>query len=98
MEPVRGSGVTITFDDYAPRDNNLMAGELVVESLKKDVLMLEEFTQKICDAIFVKISPEKSGEDQIRLLMNVRENLLVVEKRKDEISLVVDRSECIVQV
>ena len=35
--PVRGSGVTITFDELAPRDNNIMAGQLVVQSLKQDV-------------------------------------------------------------
>ena len=59
--------------------------------------MLEEFTQKISEAIFVKVGPEKTGEDQIRLLMSIRENLLTVTKRQDEITLVVDRSECIVK-
>ena len=97
VEPVRGSDVTIVFDEFAPRDNNLMAGELVTANLKKEILMLEEFTQKISEAIFVKVSPEKTGEDQIRLLMSIRENLLTVTKRQDEITLVVDRSECIVK-
>jgi dynein heavy chain len=94
---VRGSGVTITFDEFAPRDNNLMAGEVVTDALKKDVLHLEEFTNKISDAIFVKIKTDGSGEDQIRQLMSIRENLLVVESKTSEINLIVDRSEAIVQ-
>ena len=35
VEPVRGGDVTIVFDEFAPRDNNLMAGELVTANLKK---------------------------------------------------------------
>lgn len=95
---VRGSGVIITFDDFAPRDNNIMAGELVVEATKKDVLYLEEFTTKISEAIFVKIKSEGvSGEDQIRQLMSIRENLLVVESKTAEVNLIVDRSYAVVQ-
>ena len=96
--PLRGSGMTIVFDEFASRDNNIMAGELVVSALKKDVLYLEEFTKEISDAIFVKFKDESwSGEQQIRVLMNVKENLLLIESRQVELKLLVDRSEAIVQ-
>jgi calmodulin len=43
-----GDGI-ITFDEFAPRDNNIMAGDVVVDALKKDILYLEEFVNKISE-------------------------------------------------
>ena len=74
--PVRGSGVTITFDEFAPRDNNIMAGQLVVQSLKQDVAYLEQYTNEVSDRIFVRVKDESwTAEEQIRVLMNVKEGL-----------------------
>jgi hypothetical protein len=75
--PVRGSGVLIDFDDLAPRDNNVMAGKLVVSNLKTDVQFLEEYTTEVAERIFVRVKDESwTAEEQIRVLMNVKECLI----------------------
>ena len=95
--PVRGSGVLIDFDEFAPRDNNIMAGQLVVQSLKADVAYLEQYTSEVSDRIFVRVKDESwTAEEQIRVLMNVKECLIDVQNKTPDTNLIVDRAECIV--
>lgn len=93
---VRGSGTVAEFNTKAPRDNNSMSGELVVKALKRDVEYLEKYTNEVGNGIFVKVRDDSwAPEDQIKVLMSVKETILKAESRATEISLLVDRAECI---
>ena len=95
---VRGSGTEVEFDALAPRDNNLMAGDLVIKSVKNDVMQLEKFITDLSDNIFVRVKDESwSPEEQIRVLMNVKEALIRMENRATETILVFDRCDAIVK-
>jgi dynein heavy chain len=94
--PVRGSGVTIKFDEFAPRDNNNPTGPLVQQTLKDDVAKVVDFCEEVGERIFVKIKDDGwTAEDQIRVLMSVKEMLLTVEARSTEISFTVDLCSCV---
>ena len=94
--PVRGSGVVIEFDPKAPKDNNRMSGDLVVRTVKRDIVSLQEFTDELIKTIFVRVKDDTwSNEEQIRVLMNVKEALLRAEAAATETNLLVDRCECI---
>lgn len=70
----------ICFDENAPRENNVMAGCLVVKSLQEDVNHLQRFTKDLSASIFVRVKDDNwSSEEQIRVLMNVKEALLKAE-------------------
>jgi dynein heavy chain len=56
--PIRGSGVIVEFQSNAPRENNLMAGPLVIKELKSDVNYLQKFTEKMISKIFVRVKEE----------------------------------------
>jgi dynein heavy chain len=95
--PVRGSGLVVQFDTKAPRDNNLMSGQLVIKSLKADVTHLGKFTEDLINSIFVRVKDDSwSNEQHIKVLMSVKEALLRAEDASVETTLLVDRSECIV--
>ncbi len=95
--PVRGSGVMIEFDARAPRENNRMSGNLVQTALKADIANLEKFTTATSKAIFVRVRDDSwSNEEQIRVLMNVKESLIRAQNAAEETTLLVDRSECII--
>jgi dynein heavy chain len=96
--PLRGTDTTITFDEHASRECNMMAGEIVIKSLKEDVEHLKRFTQDISSNIFVRVKDDSwSSEEQIRVLMNVKEALLRAESQSSEINILIDRSDCVVQ-
>ena len=79
--PVRGSGVTIKFDEFAPRDNNNPTGPLVQQTLKDDVAKVVDFCEEVGERIFVKIKDDGwTAEDQIRVLMSVKEMLLTISR------------------
>lgn len=42
---LRGSGTIVEFSDRAPRENNQMSGDLVINSLRADILHLQQFTE-----------------------------------------------------
>lgn len=95
--PLRGSGTIAEFDANAPRDNNFMAGSIVVGAVKADVLYLQKFAEELSSSIFVRVKDDSwSGEQQIRVLMAVKEALLRVESHSAETTLLVDRSECVI--
>jgi dynein heavy chain len=95
--PVRGSGDIIEFDAKAPRENNRMSGQLIQEALKKDIEHLERFTASTSKAIFVRVRDDSwSNEEQIRVLMNVKESLIKAQTAAKDTTLLVDRSECII--
>ena len=95
--PVRGSGVMIDFDPKAPRENNRISGNLMQNSLKKDIDSLVKFTTDTSASIFVRVRDDSwSNEEQIRVLMNVKEALIRVQKAAENTTLLVDRSECVI--
>lgn len=94
--PLRGSGVTIEFSATAPRDNNQMSGDLVINALKSDIQHLQHFTEELSRNLFVRVRDDSwSSDEQIQVLMRIKESLLLIESKGDDTSLLVDRSECI---
>jgi dynein heavy chain len=56
--PVRGSGVFIDFEASAPKENNLMTGNLVINALKADILNLKNLTDELTSAVFVRVKDD----------------------------------------
>lgn len=42
---LRGSGTIIEFSEKAPRENNQMSGDLVINALREDIVHLQQFTE-----------------------------------------------------
>lgn len=96
--PVKGSGVIIEFDKNAPRDNNIMAGELVMRRLREDIMHLQQFTQQLSEGIFVRVKDDSwTSEEQIRVLVKVKESLILMEEKTAETNLLVCRCEAIIE-
>ena len=94
--PVRGSPVTCLFEEFVSRDNNTMAGKLVLDALKQDLNFLLEFTRKANDGISAKVKDETwTNEQSVNSLVSVKEHLTLIEERQEEINLVMDRSSSI---
>ena len=94
---VKGSDVIITFDEDAPRDNNLMAGELVMRKLQGDIMSLQKLTKELTAGIFVRVKEDSwSSEEHIRVLVKVKENLIRMEDETAETNLLVVRCEAII--
>jgi dynein heavy chain len=94
---VKGSDVIITFDEDAPRDNNLMAGELVMKKLQGDIMSLQKLTKELTAGIFVRVKEDSwSTEEHIRVLVKVKENLIRMEDETTETNLLVVRCEAII--
>ena len=96
--PVRGSGVIVEFEEMALRDNNVMGGELVMKALRRDVEYLLTFTKELSDGILVRVKDDSwTIEEQIRVLVHVKEHLLRMEEETNDTNLLVDRCEAIIQ-
>ena len=94
--PLRGSGLEIQFSLTAPRENNMMSGDLVIRALKADIQHLQDFTEEMSKNVLVRVRDDSwSSEEQIQVLMRIKESLMVVEAKADATTLLVDRSECI---
>ena len=94
--PIKGSGVVVEFSVTAQRECNSLTGSLVMQALKNDIEYLQRFTQEISSSIFVRVKDESwSSEEQIRVLMNVKEALLRADTQAKDINLLVDRAECV---
>lgn len=52
---VRGSPCTIDFAEFVSRDNNTMAGKLVLDALKQDLNFLLEFSRKTSEGVQVSL-------------------------------------------
>ena len=93
---VRGSPVVCLFEEFVSRDNNTMAGKLVLDALKQDLNFLLEFTRKANDGISAKVKDETwTNEQSVNSLVSVKEHLTLIEERQEEINLVMDRSSSI---
>ena len=93
--PLRGSGVSVQFSATAPRENNQMSGELVIQSLRNDIQFLAKFTDDISKNLLVRVRDDSwSNDEQIQVLMRIKEALLLIEGKGEDTSLLVDRSEC----
>lgn len=94
---LRGSGVEIVFSTNAPRENNRMSGDLVINTLQSDVKNLQQFTEQISKSVLVRVRDDSwTTEEQIQVLMRVKESLLIIESRTEETTLIADRSNCII--
>ncbi|GMH98843.1 hypothetical protein TrLO_g14194 [Triparma laevis f. longispina] len=94
--PVRGSGCVILFEEFVSRDNNTMAGKLVLDALKQDLNFLLEFSRKTSEGIQAKVKDETwTNEQSVNSLVSVKEHLNLIEERQEEINLVMDRSSSI---
>jgi len=93
---VRGSPCTVDFAEFVSRDNNTMAGKLVLDALKQDLNFLLEFTRKTNEGVQAKVRDESwSDEQAVNSLVAVKEHLNLVAERQEEINLVMDRSSAI---
>jgi dynein heavy chain, axonemal len=96
--PLRGSGVELTFVNAtlaSDKTTNTMLGDLVIRSLKNDANFLVRTMTELSKVLFVKLNEDTwSAEDHIRVLISVKEAIVRVENNKEEIQLILDRSEC----
>ena len=66
--PLRGSGLEISFSKTAPRENNLMSGDLVIKNLREDIKYLHEFTDNMSKNVLVRVRDDSwSSEEQIQV-------------------------------
>lgn len=94
--PIRGSGTIVEFDEFASRNNNAMAGALMIRALKEDVLFARTCAKDFADRIFVNLRDQMlSDEERIRLLIGVKECLDQIEPSRDKMQLLIDRSEAV---
>lgn len=93
---VRGSGVTIEFNAKSPKENNQMTGDLMIKTLKDDIESLHRFVEEASRTVLVRLRDDSwSNEEQIQVLMRIKEALLLVESKTAHINLLVERSECV---
>lgn len=91
--PVSGSGAEVDFDELASRNNNVMAGALMIRALKEDVLALRDRATDLAARIFVRLGdPLAPPEERIQLLMGVRESIEELEPLRPEMTRLIDRS------
>lgn len=94
---LRGSNTIIEFTNKAPRENNQMAGDLVSSSLKADIAHLQKFTEEMSKTVLVKLKDDTwSSDEQIQVLMKIKEALLEIESQAEHITFLVDRAECVI--
>ncbi len=94
---LRGSGVIAEFVAKAPKENNQMGGQLVINSLKADIESLAQFTDEMSRTVLVKLKDDSwSSDEQIQVLMKIKEALITIENKTEEITLKVDRSESLI--
>ena len=96
--PVRGSGTVVEFDANAPRDNNSNTGSRVVSELRQAILTTQTFLDEMTSVIFGKCRDDNwTPDEQVKALMGIKEALLSVEKKADEINFSIDRADCIIR-
>jgi len=96
--PLRGSGTIVEFEQNAPRDNNSISGVLVIKALKADIKYLLKFATDLCNSIFVRVKDDSwTGEEHIKVLMNVKEAIMKAENKQAETNFLVDRCDCILK-
>lgn len=94
---LRGSGVVIDFNARAPRAHNQMTGDLLLNSLKKDIHELQVFLENVSKTVLVRVRDDSwSSDEQIQVLMRIKEALMLIESKFEETNLLVDRCECII--
>jgi len=71
---------------------------LVMKALRRDVEYLLTFTKELSDGILVRVKDDSwTIEEQIRVLVHVKEHLLRMEEETNDTNLLVDRCEAIIQ-
>ena len=94
--PIRGSGTVVEFSEFASRNNNAMAGALMIKALKDDVAYVRSYAKDLADRIFVNLHDRAMGdEERIRLLISVKESLDRIEPSREKIQLLIDRSDAV---
>lgn len=84
---MRGSNVVCLFEEFVSRDNNTMAGKLVLDALKQDLNFLLEFSRKTNEGITAKVKDETwSNEQSVNSLVSVKEHLNLIAERREEVS------------
>eukprot|EP01038_Epipyxis_sp_PR26KG_P005447 gene5447-7540_t len=96
--PLRGSGLVVEFNARAPRENNHMSGDLVINSLKNDISNLQKLSEDLGKVLFVRAKDESwSADEQIQTLIRIKEALVVVESKAEQTNILADRSLCIIR-
>ena len=93
---VRGSQVSVHFEEFVPRSNNAMTGKLVSLAVQQDIQTLAAFCKSVATGIQAK--PSDNGWTDLQnqaALVSVKEHLNMIQEMKQEIDLLFDRLECI---
>lgn len=101
---LRGSGVELTFVDASSGFTKSevasasMLGDTAIQNLTNDVNLLASTANELSKALFVKLTDDSwSAEDHIRVLISVKEAIVLLDKVKEDIQLILDRSECYIK-
>jgi dynein heavy chain len=89
---IRASPTYAKFDDFVSRDNNSMMGKVFVDSLKTTLTFLGEFTKTTYAGLMGKLQDDSwTHKDVTDAIVRMREHIMNVEGRGDEILLSLDR-------
>jgi dynein heavy chain len=90
--PIRGGPFLVEFADSVGRDNNLITGKLVNDKVRADIKELKRFTKKVNEGLSQPLDGEGwTAERRLNALISIKEDLLEVEMRMDEINYMIDR-------
>jgi dynein heavy chain len=96
--PIRGSPAAVQFDEFASRNNNVMAGALMIRALKEDILAVKSAADDLADRIFVNLHDQRvSDEERIRMIVGVSDAVAEVEPMREDMQLRIDRSEAVLE-
>jgi dynein heavy chain len=94
---LRGSGIVIEFPANASRDNNAMTGGLIMSTLRTDISYLTKYTEDMSKTVLTRVKDDSwSSDEQVSVLMKIKEALLTIEAQSESISLLVEKNESII--
>jgi len=89
---IRGAPFNPTFSEGVGRDNNMMAGRLVNDGVRADLKEVKHFTKSTNTGLDQPMDGDGwSEERKLNALIAVKEHLLQVEVRQDEVNYAIDR-------
>ena len=94
--PVRGSGISVCFEEFVPRLNNTMTGKTVASSVQRDLDIVGKFIESVAQGINKNLNSDDWSEVQNQnAVVLVKEHLNMIQDQKPEIDFLIDRIDCI---
>lgn len=89
---IRGSPFTVTFDDTVTREMNLLTGKLVLDQVIHDLQVLKDSTRECNIGLEQPLSDSTwTPEQTTNALITLKEHVFHVEKRGEDIALMIDQ-------